>query len=133
MHKGEVVEEGNHDSLMQLGGTYHSLVEQQNLRRAEEEEQMAFERRESTNMVIAHQNEENHLTVSDGKRLRSSTVISLTPSAIAILYGNKNKTGHEEENDEKKKKVKFDDEMKIDSNHCIGKETESSVANLENE
>ena len=139
MHKGEVVEEGDHDSLMDLGGTYHNLVEQQNLRRAEEEEQMAFERRESTNMVVAHQNDENRLTLSDGMRLRSSTVISLTPSAIATLYGNKNNTtGDDEDREKTKKKVKVDDdEMEIHSDNfsfdCTGKETECSVANLENE
>ena len=113
MHKGEVVEEGDHDSLMRLGGTYHTLVEQQNLRRREEEEQLAFERHESTNIIISQQNEENHLTVHDGKRLRSSTIISLTPSAIATLYGknNKNKTDEDDDEEEKKKKVK--DENKL--------------------
>jgi len=59
MHKGEVVEEGDHESLMRARGTYYGLVEQQNLLRAEEEEQLAFEQNESVTLVQAHQTEEN--------------------------------------------------------------------------
>lgn len=106
MDKGEVVEEGDHDSLMRALGTYHTLVEQQNLRRAEEEEQLAFERQESTGHVLSHQVEEDHLGIG---RARSSTVISLTPSIMAALYGRKDgvKTGDSQQDDsaeEKKKK-----------------------------
>ena len=36
MQKGDVIEEGNHDSLMQRRGVYFNLVEQQSLRRTEE-------------------------------------------------------------------------------------------------
>jgi hypothetical protein len=109
MHKGEVVEEGDHESLMRARGTYYGLVEQQNLRRAEEEEQLAFEREESVGLVLAHQTDENLLSVT---RKRTSTVVSLTPSVMAQLYGkNKNSTAagetDEEDDDEtKKKKVK---------------------------
>ena len=35
MQKGDIIEEGNHDSLMQLRGVYFNLVEQQSLRRTE--------------------------------------------------------------------------------------------------
>lgn len=142
MHKGEVVEEGDHDSLMRLGGIYHGLVEQQNLRKMEEEEQLAFERQESTKIVLAHQNEENQLTIHDGMRLRSSTVVSLTPSAIATLYGKQrnSKTGDdeaEEEEDKKKKKVRSR-EMQCESHFrwiflSLGEETESHIANHQNE
>ena len=106
MDKGEVVEEGDHDSLMRAHGTYYTLVEQQNLRRAEEEEQLAFEQQESTGLVLSHQVEENHLSIA---RARSSTIISLTPSVMAALYGkNGVKTGDSQQDDpaeEKKKKV----------------------------
>ena len=87
MHKGEVVEEGDHDSLMRAHGTYFNLVEQQNLRQAEEEEQLTFERQESVGIVLAQQDEENQLVIP---RKRGSTIISLTPSVMAALYG-KNK------------------------------------------
>ena len=109
MDKGEVVEEGDHDSLMRAAGTYYSLVEQQNLRRAEEEEQLAFERQESTGIVLSQQIEENHLSVA---RARASTIISLTPSVMAALYGKKDgsKTGDNQGDDAaddvKKKKVR---------------------------
>ena len=39
MGKGQVIEEGNHESLMQLQGTYFSLVQQQALQTEEEEEE----------------------------------------------------------------------------------------------
>ena len=61
MDKGEVVEEGDHESLMNTRGVYFGLVEQQNLRLAEEEEQLAFERQESSAIVQADQQEENKM------------------------------------------------------------------------
>jgi ABC-type glutathione transport system ATPase component len=105
MHTGEIVEEGDHESLMRDRGTYFSLVEQQNIRRAEEEEQLAFEQNENVRLVMGHQTEENQ---SDYNRKRTSTVVSLTPSVMAALYG-KNKTTTTDEDDEtaeKKIKVK---------------------------
>lgn len=111
MHKGEVVEEGDHESLMLAQGTYYGLVEQQNLRRAEEEEQFAFERQESVGLVLAHQTDEGHLDVELARK-RASTVVSLTPSVMAALYG-KNGNAKKDDDDveeadakEKKKKVK---------------------------
>ena len=103
MHKGEVVEEGDHDLLMKAEGTYYSLVEQQNLRRAEEEEQLAFERQESAGIATAQNMD---VVDSEGIRKRASTVVSLTPSVMAALYGKK-KTAEDdvEESDEKEKKV----------------------------
>lgn len=104
MHKGEIVEVGDHDTLMRAGGTYHNLVEQQNLRQAEEEEQLAFERQESVGLVVGHQTDENHLDIA---RKRASTIVSLTPSVMAALYGKKNEatTDETDEVDKKKKKV----------------------------
>jgi hypothetical protein len=109
MHKGAVVEEGDHESLMRARGTYYGLVEQQNLLRAEEEEQLAFERNESVTLVQAHQTEENQLDIP---RRRASTIISLTPSVMAELYGKKkhltaDEDVEEEDGKEKKKKVKM--------------------------
>ena len=108
MHKGEVVEEGDHDSLMRARGTYFGLVEQENLSKAEEEEKLAFEQQESAGMVLAHQEDETNLSVM---RKRASTVTSLTRSVTATLYGRKRNsvTDEDAEQDEdeeaKKKKV----------------------------
>ncbi|CAF3688467.1 unnamed protein product [Adineta steineri] len=105
MHKGEVVEEGDHESLMDARGTYYSLVEQQNLRRAEEEEQLQFEKKEITELVLNHHTEELQTTAT---RNRASTIVSLTPSVMAALYG-KNKVGttdDDTDDDKKKKKEK---------------------------
>ncbi|CAF1145696.1 unnamed protein product [Adineta ricciae] len=104
MHKGEVVEEGDHDLLMKAEGIYYGLVEQQNLRRAEEEEQLAFERQESAGIATAHNLDE---VDSEGIRRRTSTVVSLTPSVMAALYGKKETTEDaDEESGEKKEKEK---------------------------
>ena len=105
MHKGEVVEEGDHESLMNGRGIYFGLVEQQNLRLAEEEEQLAFERQESSGIIQAHQQDENRMSFA---RKRASTVISLTPSVIEKLYvQNRQRPDDEEsEDDEKAKKKK---------------------------
>jgi hypothetical protein len=87
MDKGQVVEQGDHESLMRNAGVYHALVEQQNLRRSEEEEQLAFERQESTGLILASHTEDKPSSV---ERIRSSTLVSLTPSTMAALYGKKN-------------------------------------------
>lgn len=84
MHKGEVVEEGDHGSLMNALGTYHALVEQQNLRQAEEEEKLAFEREESQNTSLVTDPQTLGVTF---ERKRASTVVSLTPSIKHQLYG----------------------------------------------
>jgi hypothetical protein len=110
MNKGEIVEEGDHESLMRSRGTYFSLVEQQNLRLAEEEEQLAFERQENVALVRAHQSDENQ--VDDGlARKRASTVVSLTPSVLAQLYGKKEQSTSDEDaegdSNGKKKKVRI--------------------------
>jgi ABC-type multidrug transport system ATPase subunit len=107
MHKGEVVEEGNHESLMANRGIYFGLVEQQNLMRAEEEEQLDFERRESMEVLRVYQEEENRTAIA---QKRGSSAISLTPSVIAVLYGKERlSTAVEDEDveeDTKKKKKK---------------------------
>ncbi len=126
MNKGEVVEEGDHDTLMRSRGIYYGLVEQQNLRRAEEEEQINFERQESTGLVQAHQADENHLDDAL-QRKRASTIISLTPSVIAALYGKKdNPTADEDKEEgekEKRKKVKIKVRLILIKIILLGKKT----------
>ncbi|CAF3084747.1 unnamed protein product [Rotaria sp. Silwood2] len=104
MHKGNVVEEGDHESLMRARGTYFALVEQQNLRRAEEEEQLALEQRERNGSIVAHPMEEIQLSFA---RKRASTIISITSSVRNALYGKRknSKTGESiNEEDIKEKK-----------------------------
>jgi len=107
MHKGEIVEEGDHESLMRSQGTYFSLVEQQNLRLAEEEEQLAFEQQESVGIVRTHLSDENQIDVGF-ERKRSSSVVSLTLSVVAELYGKKEQSTADEDSNEKKKQVKYE-------------------------
>jgi hypothetical protein len=110
MHKGEIVEQGDHESLMRSQGTYFSLVEQQNLRLAEEEEQLAFEQRESVGIIRTQLSDENQIDVGF-ERKRASSVVSLTLSVMAESYGkNEQSTADEdieEDSNEKKKQVKY--------------------------
>ncbi len=99
MHKGEVIEEGNHNSLMHARGTYYGLVEQQNLRKAEEE----FELEEHTNIIPAEQNEKQKLPMN---RDRRSTITSLTSAISAIIDGNKANLDDTEDDDNKELKKK---------------------------
>jgi ABC-type glutathione transport system ATPase component len=93
MHKGEIVEEGTHESLMNARGTYYSLVEQQSLRQAEEEEQLKFEQQEAKKMIFS---EQTLLNPSNFVKDRSLSIVSITPSMISVtpsvlaqLYGKK--------------------------------------------
>ena len=113
MHKGEVVEEGDHRSLMEAQGTYYSLVEQQNLRKAEEEERLAFEQHANRNGLLAPQPEGNERLAV---RKRASTLISLTPSITAALYGKK-KDELIDQDDEQKEKNKVNAAMDAKM-HC---------------
>lgn len=81
MHKGKLVEQGDHESLMRLGGVYHDLVEQQNLLKAEEEAQIT---RELKQVAAANKLED---IAADFSRRRASTIISITPSIKAALFG----------------------------------------------
>jgi ABC-type glutathione transport system ATPase component len=93
MHKGEIVEEGTHESLMNARGTYYSLVEQQSLRQAEEEEQLKFEQQEAKKIIFS---EQTLLNPSNFVKDRSLSIVSITPSMISVtpsvlaqLYGKK--------------------------------------------
>ena len=113
---GEVVEEGDHESLMGAQGTYFALVEQQKLRQIEEEEQLAFEQEENLGLVLAHQAE---ISPSNFERVRSSTVVSLTPSVLAALYGAKGHqavqmdTENDQENKTAEKKVTHEEPRRV--------------------
>jgi ABC-type glutathione transport system ATPase component len=93
MHKGEIVEEGTHESLMNARGTYYSLVEQQSLRQAEEEEQLKFEQQEAKKMIFSEQTLLNPSNFVKDRRLSivsiTPSMISVTPSVLDQLYGKK--------------------------------------------
>ncbi|CAF3666783.1 unnamed protein product [Adineta steineri] len=94
IHSGQVIEEGDHDSLMHAQGAYYALVEAQNLRTIEEEDdEISLKLGESKYTTLAVQANEQLL---DSQRNRSSTVISLTPSIITALYGKKNQDDKEQ-------------------------------------
>ncbi|CAF3925575.1 unnamed protein product [Rotaria sp. Silwood1] len=113
MHKGEVVEEGYHELLMRTRGTYFDLVEQQNLLKVEEKEQLTtIEKQESIGPIAVHQTEEIQ---SNFLRKLASTISNSTLHIIHSLYGKENNSiidedanqAEEEEDIEiEKKKVK---------------------------
>jgi len=85
MEKGEIVEEGNHDTLMRAKGTYFGLVEQQTLHQVEEAEELESEQEEATKILLRQETN----TGSIEQRPRESTIISLTPSVFSALYRKK--------------------------------------------
>ncbi|CAF3770521.1 unnamed protein product [Rotaria sp. Silwood1] len=105
MQKGEIVEEGDHDSLMSIRGTYFTLIEQQSLHQAEEEEELEFEQQQAAKILLSDQ---LCLDNSNIKRNCSSTLVSITPSTLDVLYEKKNSRIDEnrEENDDEKIKTK---------------------------
>ena len=106
MQKGEVIEYGDHDSLMQNQDIYFELVKQQSLRQAQEEEELEFEQEEITKSLLADQIDSNSLDV---RRDRGSTIVSLSPSVLVALYGKRNSRVDEdleEKNSETNEKTK---------------------------
>jgi hypothetical protein len=57
MQKGEIVEEGDHESLMNIQGLYFNLAKQQNLRQMEEEDddELKLENKEITKLMFNDQ------------------------------------------------------------------------------
>ena len=86
MQKGEVVEEGDHDSLMRARSTYFGLVEQQILRQAEEEEELEFKRQETIRALSSVQ-EDQYLIE---QQIRRSIADGGTNLSVPDLYGKKN-------------------------------------------
>ena len=92
MHKGEVVEEGDHESLMDAGGTYFGLVKRQSLRRAEEEEEeeeeqeqeqqqqqgLGLKQQKHAKLVVDQQIKENQLSSTERHGL-------LAPSSTPLV------------------------------------------------
>ncbi|CAF4352288.1 unnamed protein product, partial [Rotaria sordida] len=103
IHKGNVVEEGDHKSLMNARGTYFTLVEQQNLRKAEEEEEEEQKQDELNLLVVPNQTAEIQLGF---ERKRASSIGSIASSAMNALYGKqKNSTADENAVEEKDTEV----------------------------
>ncbi|CAF0770902.1 unnamed protein product [Adineta ricciae] len=80
LKRGEITEEGNHESLTRAKGVYFDLVQQQLIHQAGQDEELTFEQEEMKRQLLSDQ---SHLDVS---RERSSTVISTTPSILDKLY-----------------------------------------------
>ncbi|CAF4169043.1 unnamed protein product [Rotaria sp. Silwood2] len=110
MYKGNVVEEGDHESLMHARGTYFALVEQQNLHKTEREEQLALERQECSGSNVPNQTEEIQLGF---RRKCASIVNSVASSAMNELNGKKtNLLTDEEEVEEEDAEIKQKKEKK---------------------
>jgi hypothetical protein len=113
MNKGQVVEEGDHKSLMAARGTYFGLVEQQTLRQAEEEEQIKFEQQETAKLLLSEQLDLDDLNVRKDRR---STIISLTASILTKLYGKKNSIIDDSDDLKADEKIKTVKVIKMEEN-----------------
>ncbi|CAF3775981.1 unnamed protein product [Rotaria sp. Silwood1] len=94
MQKGEIVEEGDHETLMQIEGVYYGLVQQQSLRQAEEEEE--FEQEKAAEMLLCNQASSNYFDI---RANHGSTIVSISPSILSLLYRSRNCTVSEEDNE----------------------------------
>ncbi|CAF1531342.1 unnamed protein product, partial [Adineta ricciae] len=106
LNKGHVIEEGDHNSLMNIHGIYFNLVQQQTLRQTEEE-QLRFEELEATKLILAEQFNSDDL---DRRENRSSTITSVTPSVLVRLYSRNSSIDN---NDDKHSKVKSNQTLAI--------------------
>ncbi|CAF3758957.1 unnamed protein product [Rotaria sp. Silwood1] len=101
MQQGEIVEEGDHDSLMKAQGIYFDLVKQQNLCELEEEKELQLEEKERTKLVDSDKtNDDSIEQVHCTLRIESAT-----QSVISAVYEMKNSlTGYKlHKNDDEKK------------------------------
>ncbi|CAF3952799.1 unnamed protein product, partial [Rotaria sp. Silwood1] len=101
MQQGEIVEEGDHDSLMKAQGIYFDLVKQQYLCELEEEKELQLEEKERTKLVASDKtNDDSIEQVHCTLRIESAT-----QSVISAVYEMKNSlTGYKlHKNDDEKK------------------------------
>ena len=104
LHKGKVVEQGTHESLMRAHGAYYALVEKQNAHheqdgniRIQEDDPVAFTNRNS----------------SDVRLRRKSTLNSLTTSVWSALAGRRSSVCIED-TEKPKEPVEVKEKIKID-------------------
>ncbi|CAF3881045.1 unnamed protein product [Rotaria sordida] len=109
MQQGEIVEEGDHDSLMKAQGVYFDLVKQQNLRQLEEEEEeeeeSEMEQKEMTQLIPGDQTNDDTMEQVHHKLI----IDSAAQSVISAVYEMKNSlTGYKlhKNDDEKMSKPK---------------------------
>ena len=100
MEKGEIVEEGDHDTLMRVKGTYFGLVEQQTLHEVEE---LELEQNEAAKILLP----ENTIDSLIKQRFGRSSIASFTPSVSFPFNGNKylNTVSDSNENSEEHMKM----------------------------
>jgi len=145
MQKGEIVEEGDHDALMEAKGTYYTLVEQQTLRQVEEEEEEELESKQEeapkTLLPEAHKPLLPETTMSNviKPQPHRSTISSITPSVLLSLYENRNSNvvehpnGNQEEKTTKIKVIKLNDRIIEIRIILLGEKTQYYIGYITNE
>jgi hypothetical protein len=143
MQKGEIVEEGDHDALMEAKGTYYTLVEQQTLRQVEEEEELEIKQEEAPKTLLpeAPKTLLPETTMSNVIKPQShrSTISSITPSVLLSLYENRNSNvvEHPNENQEEKttkiKVIKLNDRIIEIRIILLGEKTQYYIGYITNE
>jgi len=105
MQKGEIIEEGDHDTLMRAKGTYFSLVEQQTLHQVEEAEELKLEQEKASKVLFSEETNNDSIE----QRRRESKIVNLISSALFALREKKySKIGNDldEKNEEKMDGIK---------------------------
>jgi ABC-type methionine transport system ATPase subunit len=105
MQKGEIVEEGDHDTLMRAKDTYFSLVEQQTLHQVEEAEELELEQEKASKVLFSEETNNDSIE----QRHRESKIVNLISSALSALREKKySKIGNDldEKNEEKMDRIK---------------------------
>ncbi len=105
MQKGEIVEEGDHDTLMRAKGTYFSLVEQQTLHQVEEAEELKLEQEKASKVLFSEETNNDSIE----QRRRESKIVNLISSALFALREKKySKIGNDldENNEENMDRIK---------------------------
>ena len=101
--KGQVIEEGDHDSLMNARGTYYDLVEQQKWSSAKQEEQQGFEQHTSDVIMCDTLTDEHRIGL---EQVQKPNISSLVPSIKASSDDKKRNQEDTEEDDVKIKNRK---------------------------
>lgn len=104
MEKGEIVEQGDHQTLMDAKGAYFNLVEKQTLSQVKEAEELEFEQQEQRNVTFPE--EKKDIFVDQ----KSQKPVEVLHSSIALRQKNQEKiVEHDEDQtktEEKSKKLK---------------------------
>ena len=108
MQKGEIIEEGDHDTLMKNESVYFNLVQQQTTHEVGEKEEEEFEKEETRKRLLSEQVDSDIVI----PRQRASTLISVALSILNALHAKTNSVDHNNDENYEESKEKIEDKKK---------------------